>query len=287
MGTTKPRIPVDPITVGVTREIAACLSGTGSPFMLVGATARDILLQNVHGLTPSRATRDIDFAVALPDWAAYQALRAGLLATERFCDSTQPQRLIYRPSQTDIDLIPFGVIERAPATVAWPPDFNVMLNVSGYRDALEAAISVELEPGLEVRVASLAGIALLKFFAWNDRGATEPKDAIDLANLLNNYADAGNHDRVYEEAIKTLESLDYDPQKTGMWLLGQDTARITSEDSCSKLLKILLDRRRLDTLATDMIRSAKDYRDGAFEETVQNLHIFRDGFESVSSANKD
>jgi predicted nucleotidyltransferase len=45
------------------------------------------------------------------------------------------------------------------------------MNVAGYREAFEAAPQVEIDAGLVVRVVSLPGLAILKLFAWADRGA--------------------------------------------------------------------------------------------------------------------
>jgi predicted nucleotidyltransferase len=70
-----------------------------------------------------------------------------------------------------IDLVPFGGVEDPAATIAWPPDRSIVMNVAGYREAFEAAPQVEIDAGLVVRVVSLPGLAILKLFAWADRGA--------------------------------------------------------------------------------------------------------------------
>jgi len=41
-------------------------------FFLAGATARDLMLVNVYGLRPGRATRDIDFGIAIESWDEFQ-----------------------------------------------------------------------------------------------------------------------------------------------------------------------------------------------------------------------
>src|SRR6478672_9176208 len=57
----------------------------GDNFVLVGAAARDAILQ-LNGLKAVRATRDIDFGVCVPDWSAFgkvkqQLFSAGFAAT--------------------------------------------------------------------------------------------------------------------------------------------------------------------------------------------------------------
>ena len=38
-------------------------------WLLVGATARILLLENIYGLPQGRATQDVDFGVQVGDWA--------------------------------------------------------------------------------------------------------------------------------------------------------------------------------------------------------------------------
>jgi len=57
--------PVDPKIVSVIAEIYKASAELGFQLLLVGATARIILLENVFGLNAGRATTDVDFAFAL------------------------------------------------------------------------------------------------------------------------------------------------------------------------------------------------------------------------------
>jgi predicted nucleotidyltransferase len=53
-------------------------------YFVAGATARDLILVNVHGLRPGRATRDVDFGVAVESWAQFELLKERLIATREF-----------------------------------------------------------------------------------------------------------------------------------------------------------------------------------------------------------
>lgn len=283
MHSLKPKTPIDVETVRVVRDLQAVAIAHGIEFMMVGATARDILLQNVHGMPPSRATRDVDFAVTLPSWEGFEALRAALVATSRFSETRTVHRLAHRDRPgvpcTDVDLIPFGGLEHRPASIAWPPDAAVLMNVAGYADALAAAVTVEIAQNLEIKLASLPGITLLKIFAWADRGATDPRDATDLRTLLDTYFGAGNADRVYEEAPAVLEKVDYVPEHAAMWLLGLDAARVAQRDSRERVRRILGEERNRDRLAADMTR--RPGQDGTFDSALKALELFRNGFESM------
>jgi predicted nucleotidyltransferase len=89
------------------------------------ATAHDLILVNVHGLRPGRATRDIDVGIAVESWAKFELLKQRLLATNDFSASRAQQRLIFADSNegisVPIDLIPFRGVASPDGTVAWPP----------------------------------------------------------------------------------------------------------------------------------------------------------------------
>jgi predicted nucleotidyltransferase len=51
--------------------IHQAVSQLGIPFLVVGASARDLVLHHAHGVEIIRASRDIDFAVQVESWGAY------------------------------------------------------------------------------------------------------------------------------------------------------------------------------------------------------------------------
>ncbi|HEV7930621.1 MAG TPA: nucleotidyl transferase AbiEii/AbiGii toxin family protein [Nitrosospira sp.] len=167
--------------------------------------------------------------------------------------------LLYREQNaafaTPIDLIPFGQIENPPHEIAWPPDMDVLMNVTGYADALGSAAMVMLAEDVVIRVASIPGLAALKLIAWDDRGKIDAKDAHDLFTLLRRYSDAGNHDRLYNDHFAQIESADYDPEMAGAWLLGADIVSMASEETLAALNAILADERKVNLLMVHMARS--------------------------------
>lgn len=255
----RPDRPVDPITIEILREVAAAAEAEGIDHMLVGATARDVLLTHVFGLEVRRATHDVDFAVAVKDWGQFDALRAGLLARKTFKDGgSAKQRLYYKGEKGEydypIDLVPFGAISKGTNEIAWPPELKTIMNVAGYEDVLGAAELVEFLPGFIQKVVSIAGLAILKIVAWSDRGRDNPKDAQDLVFIMDNYAVAGNFDRVYEED-GVIEAGDHDPDIAGVYLLGLDIRRMGSENTLGVLKQII--ENDFDRLSTDMIKPVR------------------------------
>lgn len=267
---------IDPITVEILREVAAAAEAEGLEHMLVGATARDVLLTHVFGLEVRRATYDIDFAVAVKDWEQFEALRTGLLARKTFSDGGRAkQRLYYRGEQGEydyhIDLVPFGAISKGSNEIAWPPDLKTIMNVAGYDDVLAAAELVEFSPGFVQKVVSIAGLAILKIVAWSDRGRDNPKDAQDLVFIMDSYAAAGNFDRVYE-VDGVIEAGDHDPDVAGVYLLGLDIQRMASE-STLKVLKQIIER-DFDRLLIEMIKPLR-HLENVEERVTSRLRLLQ------------
>lgn len=281
--TPKPDRPVDPIALLVIREIHKASQEFGFPVFLVGAMARIILLENIFGLRAGRATTDVDFAFALDNWEQFRTIKTFLVSNANFEESghVAHQLLLRLPGlehKYKVDLIPFGGIETSPDIIAWPPDMGVMMNVAGYSDALAAAITVEVSPGINIAVASLPGIAILKLFAWADRGQKNPKDAIDLVSLLRGYHEAGNENRIYEEAgaLTALETAGYDIELAGAWLLGNDAAAMASSQTSTDLRELLTgtkSRRLIEDMARAMLG-----KDNALEYSHRLLEQFTNGF---------
>lgn len=274
-----PNLPVEPIFLSVIHEIHKASEALGFPVFLVGAMARIILLENIFGLKAGRATADLDFAFALDNWEQFKAIKTFLITNACFEESTDVAHrlLLQLPGLTHkfkVDLIPFGRIETSPNVIAWPPDMRIIMNVAGFSDALSAAVTVKVSPELDIAVASLPGIAILKLFAWSDRGQENPKDAVDLVLLLRSYHEAGNETRIYEEEA-VLEATGYDMELAGAWLLGRDASVMASTQTTRDLKELLAGASR--RLIEDMSRAMLAKED-ALEYSRHLLEQFTKGF---------
>jgi predicted nucleotidyltransferase len=262
----KPDQPVDPIILAILREVDRLTRELGLAYFVAGATARDILLTNVYELNTGRATRDIDFAVAVENWQQFEAIKARLTADGKFSASKNTiQRLYYRISDNTqgypLDIIPFGGVEQPPNIVAWPPDMKVLINVAGYEETIDSATLVQVADGLVVRVASLPGLVLLKLFAWLDRGDQDSKDAQDLLTLFRLYADAGNLDRLYGDETGLMEAVGYDPDLAGPRLLGRDVRTIAAPQTLEQILSLFGNPTKADRLIAQMTKVLRGVED--------------------------
>jgi predicted nucleotidyltransferase len=276
---------LDPVTVEILRRVDAVARDLAVDYFVVGATARDILLTGVFGLSASRATRDVDLAVAMPGWREFATMKARLVDTGAFrSDERIAQRLYYLASPgrgCPLDLIPFGGVEREGSVIAWPPDGVVVMHVTGYTEVFTSSAPVELEPGFALRVASLAGLSILKLIAWADRSAGDPRDAIDLATLLRQYGAAGNEDRLYGAEIGVLELVGYDFDLAGARLLGVDAGRIATPSTRKQVLALLDDPARVDRLVLHVAQGLRATQD-ALAEAGELLDQFRGGFQEAT-----
>lgn len=256
-----PNNPVDPSIVRVLRTLDPIARAADCAYFVAGATARDLILVNIHGLQPGRATRDIDFGIAIENWDRFALLKERLVATGVFTsDRRALQRLTYSDRAAGfsipVDLIPFRGVTGADGTIEWPPSRDIVMNVAGFEEALASSIPIQIEEGLIVRVASIPGLMILKLVAWSDRGSETDKDAADLYRLLTAYADAGNTDRLYEHEMDLLEEVGFDMQLAGAELLGRDVAHLCSPSALALIRSILETEPTFESLANHMVRTS-------------------------------
>jgi predicted nucleotidyltransferase len=278
-----PERSLDPVTLEVLRQVDHIAQELVVDYFVVGAIARDILLTGVFGLETGRATGDVAVGIVVEGWTQFDAIKAGLVRTGVFgLDEWRTQRLYHRPdpkgASFPLDLIPFGGVERRPHEIAWPPDGSVVMNVTGYSEAISSAVPVEVVPGFIVRVVSLPGLAILKLLAWADRGAGDSRDASDLATLLRRYAAAGNEDRIYGAEIRVLENTNYDFDLAGARLLGRDAWQIAHPATRRLVLAMLNDPARLERLALDVARELRATEDSV-ARAGELLAEFKSGFQ--------
>lgn len=257
----RPNNPVDPSIARVLRTLDPIARDADCAYFVAGATARDLILVNIHGLRPGRATRDIDFGIAIENWERFAFLKERLVATGVFTfDRRALQRLTYSDQgagySTPIDLIPFRGVTTAGGRIEWPPSRDIVMNVAGFEEALTSSIPIQIEENLTVRVASIPGLMILKLVAWSDRGRETDKDAADIYRLLSAYADAGNTDRLYDQEMELLETVGFDMELAGAELLGRDVANLCSPSATAVIRSVLESEGTSERLVDNMVRTS-------------------------------
>jgi len=206
-------------------------------FLVVGAAARDIVLHYGYGIDIQRATSDVDFGILVTNWEQHEKLKNSLLALPEWTDSKMVQRVYYK--NTPVDIVPFGKIVK-DGRITWPKEKTTMI-ISGFDEAYKSAITVKLrkKPQLLMKVASLAGLAIMKTISWKGGLDRRPKDAKDLALILKNYLNAGNYERLAEDENLDILEDNFDCVYSGTRLLGRDVWRIAKPDTLKKLMNII------------------------------------------------
>lgn len=99
---------IDPDTIDVLLAIKEAADSLSIAFFVVGAAARDMILEHCYNVTPHRATLDIDLGVDVADWDQFNELSKALISTGKFSDTKESQRLLY--NKRPVDIVPFGPI---------------------------------------------------------------------------------------------------------------------------------------------------------------------------------
>lgn len=272
----------DTIFLSAFEQVGAAVALHGISALVVGATARDLVMHYGHGATVRRATNDIDFGVQVASWEEFQALKQHLVASG-WCEHPHLQHRLTTLEGVPVDLVPFGGNMASEAgEISWPPAGEIVMSVLGFQEAMDHALQVRVStsPLIEVSVASPAGIALLKLISLSERLAdVRRKDAKDLAYLMSQYeAIPAVMDRLYGEAAGILAHYEFDPKIASAWMLGSDVALI-AKGAASRYLSSLLEDgvpgRSVDLLILEMGSGFGD--DHALHEEL--MQAFRSGLQ--------
>ena len=281
---TRPDRPVDPLLIDILRRIEVVAREQGIDYFVGGALARDLILLHVFGKDTGRATRDVDLGICIYDWGKLDSLKASLIQGGNFTEQPKfAHRLIYRATDTSfgipLDLLPFGGVESADATIAWPPGMDIVMNVAGFSEARSSALMIEVVEGVVVPVTSLPSLAILKLLAWRDRHMETTKDATDFLLIARTYHDVGNADRLYETESALLQATDFDPELAGAMLLGKDAAAICLSSTAKSIETILTDSQLRQRLIDQILRATLSSGDDASSSRVERyLEAFQSGF---------
>ncbi len=274
---------IDKPTVDTLHILKKMANASGIPFFVVGAFARDLILKHGYGIEPRRKTGDIDLGVKVANWGLFEKLKESLIATGQFSPTPDKQRL--RCETILIDILPFGPITDKDKRIYWPPGHEIIMSMVGFEEAYEYSITIRLssDPELDIKVASLPGLAIMKLISWKEKYPNRKRDAEDLLLIMNKYEEAGNSERLYEEDLPLLQEERFDTKLAGTRLLGRDMAKI-SDSKTILMVKGILDAETEELsqykLVTDMMRETS-MSDTRFDEILLQLEKLKQGFAEV------
>lgn len=276
---------IDPATVAIFEAVGGVARELDMPYVVVGATARDLVLHYGYGVPLQRATRDVDFAIEVPDWAAFDVIKSKLEAQGFKADRAQHR--LYSPANVTVDIVPFGQVENDNAVIAWPPNGTTVMNVLGFQEACDHAnwVRIQDDPVLDVPVVTPAGMMLLKLIAWADRAADlRRKDALDITYLLSTYERIPSvTDTLYDDRTEIMNQYDWDITLSSAHLLGDHSGSIARDNTRSQIASLAAGRiggRARETLIEEMCTRRSDSQ---YEQNERLLTAFLAGFNGSKS----
>lgn len=269
---------IDPRIIGVFESVHRVLDALALPYVVVGASARDLVLHHGYGAAIQRATEDVDFAIEVADWQVFDVLK-NTLAERGFQPTDAPHQLI-SPTAMMVDIVPFGDVEDEHASISWPPTGETKMNMLGFKEACDHAQRVRIQdkPTLDIPVATPEGMALLKIISWTDRARDlRSKDAKDIGYLLSSYESIPEvNDTLYADT-KIMETYGWDITQAAACLLGQ-RARHIAKLNTAQMIKALESKEtgglNLDLLSEEMCTQIEN----EFKRKQELLSAFIEGF---------
>jgi len=253
------------------------------PFFVVGASARDFILEHCYNIRSPRMTQDIDLGVEVATWEDFNRLSESLIAKGRFTSAREQHRFQF--GSVFIDIIPFGSIEDERGKISWPPEHQIFMSIGGFSEAFKNSVTLRLSssPELKIKVANLAGLALMKIVSWKENSQDRRKDADDLLFIMQNYEEADNFARLFDHEQDLLKEENFDTQVACIRLLGRDMAMIADHDTLSTVRAILDEETAEDShyrLVVHMVRGTPDL-DDKYEKVLFQVKKLRQGFNDV------
>jgi predicted nucleotidyltransferase len=261
--------------VNLYQDVSEVAAEHGIPFIVVGASARDIILHHGYGSNIERATQDVDFGIEVPNWSAFRELKQSL-ANRGFRDTATAHRMM-SPYDIPIDIVPFGDIEDEQSSIAWPPNGDWEMSVLGFQEACAHAelVRIQNEPPIDIPVATPAGMAILKLIAWLDRDIElRGKDATDLAYLLENYEKLPVVSAYLYSDQQLMERYDWDLTLAGAHKLGADSVTMAGAASYALIAKFFKgehDKLNTEKLLAEMEQSRYERNEALLNACIEGF----------------
>ncbi len=246
-------------------------------FLLIGASARDIVLDSIYELGVSRMTEDVDFAVYVPEWGSYEEVLQKLTSSSIFQSTKVPHKLLFK-NRYEVDIVPFGEIQNKEGHYTWPPDHLQAMNVAGLMEVSKHSIEVKIEE-TGFRVASIPGICIMKILAWSDRGYRDNRDGRDLGFILSNYIELKYED-LYTLHVDLMDDKDFDRVVISARIVGREMSDLLKSNLIAlKQIKNVLNKETEDKDFSKLALSIKNGGSLLYSTAYKSLEAMIQGLE--------
>lgn len=233
--------------------------------ILVGASALRCFLPMSW-----RVTEDLDLSIAttVEDATATLAAQPGWSQDPRF----EPR---WRNSAgVMVDVVPADSQARARGYIAWPKS-GFRMSLVGMRLAFERGVPLVVGDKLEIHVAPLPAVAVLKAVAYLERPDAREKDLGDLAHIMHEHLPVDSDRRYSAEVPDDLTEYD----DVGPFLLGRDVGAMVNAEERRRVLDfvaVVEDEARGPRILERLARLGPVvWRDP--EDVLQRILVFRRG----------
>ncbi len=271
-------------TIELFEIVNSVSNNLGISYVVVGATARDLVLHHGFGTRIRRATSDVDFGMQISSWVEFAKLKSELI-NNGFKETSSEQRLL-DPNDTMVDIVPFGTLEDEKSNIQWPPKGDIEMNVLGFQEAHDNAIEVQIqkEPLITIPVVTSPGMALLKIIAWSERAKSiRAKDAGDFAYLLETYEQVADVSiRVHDDGL--MEQYGWEMSMACAHSLGFDSGVIANEATKQRVIQILNSSLR-DDAPSKLVEEMCEQIEDEHEVKLSLVKAFYNGFTGENIGN--
>lgn len=260
------------------QAFAAAAGNAEVPWLVVGATARILLLERIYGWPAGGGTQDVDFAVLVGDWDHYETLCAHIASQPAVETGGRMIKRFQTRRGFQFDLLPYGGVEENDRQVFWPPDRDFLMTVRGFAGAARHAVPVVVNGEITVPVVNPAGLCALKLFAWQERGAQQVgRDAKDIAYLFRHIDRLLPRESLFEMHGEELEDADYRADLCALDVFAQQVTSLLADDE-----RLFMDAFLSEDLAQEtdarLVRDLQRYLLPDKPERITDmLHAFRRG----------
>ncbi len=228
-------------------------------FFGVGALARNVWY--VSNNERPRGTKDIDFAVYVPNADIYNQIKNKLINDFDYAEVSNNSFCLISPYGIPLDLLPFGEIENG-GEVEMEGTGLVSISLLGFSETYTKGLIIQEIEGDKIKVCSIPSVVLLKLIAYDDRPENRPNDPIDIDSIISHYPDiefetiwTDEYVFLYENEENAIPTGD-----VGVAVLGYEISKIISgnSDLTDRILNILNKAINLDSnLAQRMIQDTE------------------------------
>lgn len=229
--------------------IAAIFESLKLKFLLVGATARDLLARKYNFAASARKTSDVDFGVLIETWDDFEKIKKAFDANPDIEKRQENEKNMVRfhYKGTPFDIVPFGGIEKNNR-IKWPPFYDTVMTVLGYSEALTHSDEIVIK-NKAIAVVVPEMLIGLKLISWNEN-RTRQKDLYDIFYIIENYDKINPNCYLYilDNHADLLESVNLDPNLAESLYIGLMLKKLCQQKTNEAIIEILKKSKNIDDI---------------------------------------